>query len=253
MSHQRKKRQLENGDYFESDDSDDEKGHDRKIYKGACSMGQFFLNPCLCLWIALNRSCQRQYIARLQTRLRPVHYAFSIPLLLLLFYFVRSSSSSLPAFIHPLRPRSDYQVNALPIQIQFFINNEEDIGGWLGPARFRKPPSDFSPLPQEYVDFGPLKIQRLHAKHFQRQIHPNDDEFFESKRDILLDEMDKEHISTRYWPDEDMDYEECRRPNWFSQYKPNCNDFHELDVGRAYDRDLASFDEKLNVDSYKFR
>lgn len=245
----------ENSDFY--DDSDDEKDHrgaSDKMYGSACSMGQFFLNPCLCIFMMMRLSCQRRYAVQIRRRLKPVHLIMLLPLIILLRYVLSSTSYFQP---HPLRPRSDAQVNNLKILIHSLESPSHslDLGGWLSAIPFRsKPP----PLlkrggsKQELLDdFEPLQMKRLKVDHFVREIDPLDADKYHHERNFELNTMDLFPVREKYDHDDERDATDCRRPKWKTYYFPNCNSFHEIDMTRGCDSSITSMVDK-NYDSYIF-
>jgi hypothetical protein len=250
-SHRRRRPLAEETcDYY--DDSDEEK--DRrpstdKLYSSTCGIGQFFLNPCLCIFILWHTNCKRKYMIKMASRLKPIHAILLVPLLGFLRY--RRPRSFKGVRPHPLRPSSDSQINKLPILIHSLDQPlKKDFGGWLSPIPFHhkvKFPQD------KYVlaDFGSLHLRTLQVEHFVREIDPNDDEKYNDLRLRELNRMDLDPTSPKYDHDDEADYTECRPPNWKKLYFPTCNSFHEIDMTRGYDRSLTSKVDK-NYDSYVF-
>lgn len=240
----------ETSDYY--DDSDEEK--DRrpstdKLYSSTCGIGQFFLNPCLCIFLLLRTNCKRQYMIKMTSRLKPMHAIVLLPVLIFLRYCRLQSLKGVQP--HPLRPRSDAQVNTLPILISSLDRpHTQDFGGWLSPIPFHQK-EKFPHNNYVLADFGSLHMRTLNVEHYVREIDPKDDEKYENLRMRELNRMDLYPASAKYDQDDEADYTECRPPNWKKLYFPTCNSFHEIDVSRGYDRSIISNVEK-NYDSYVF-
>lgn len=240
-------------DYY--DDSDEEK--DRrlstdKLYSSTCNVGQFFLNPCLCLFSLLTKNCSRQHVIRIwSSRLKPTHAIFLIPMWGLLRNCLPTSYTGVRP--HPLRPRTDAQVNKLPILIHALdpSHEQQDLGGWLlSPIPFRRT----VPIPRDthlMADVGSLHIRALTIEHFEREIDPEDDEKYNDLRMRELNRMNLEPTVAKYDHDDEADYTQCRPPNWKNLYFPTCNSFHEIDLTWSYDRDVISKLDR-NYDSYIF-
>jgi len=252
----RRRRPLaEEGSDFYDDSDDENKGHraaSDKIYGSTCSIGQFFLNPCLCIWTMMSLSCQRQYVTKIRRRLKPLHAMLLIPLFLLLKYAFSYTSMIQP---HPLRPRSDAQVNNLQVVIPSLDStNQIDLGGWFSPVPFSRPEQPMllkTDKNIKVVDFGTLNLKSTKQGRFNRVIHPDDRDRYEDERLRQLNRMDLEPTVEKYDHDDEQDYKECRRPNWKSAYYPNCNAFHEMGMERIYDTHITSLVDKA-YDSYLF-
>jgi hypothetical protein len=239
----------ESGDYY--DDSDDEKGHaasSDKLYGSACSLDKFFLNPCLCLWVTLRLSCQRRYVAKVQKRLKPMHAVLLLLLVLLVRYVLRYNAMQ----PHPLRPRSDSQVDKLRIVIPSLASSKHaDLGGWYSSVPFRRPGRSMQMKPDRVVDFGGLIFKSLTPGRFHRVSDPEDYDKYEDIRLREMNRMDMDPTLKKYDHDDEQDYTKCRRPNWKSSYYPNCNAFHEIGMERIYDPTVTSLIDKT-FDSYLF-
>lgn len=158
--------------------------------------------------------------------------------------------------IHPLRPRSDREVNQLSIQISYFdFSLVDDLGGWTYPRRDQRFPSYARlkvRLKEEIADYGGLHFHTIRdPSHFERQVDPNDYSRYEIERNQFLNEMDTSDLGQLYWHDDELDKVTCHRPNWRSLYFPICNDFHEIDLSRDFEMDVESKVDQ-NYDSYRF-
>ncbi|KAI2488633.1 protein kinase [Fragilaria crotonensis] len=183
------------------------------------------------------------------SRLKPIHAIVLLPVLIFLRYCRLQSLKGVQP--HPLRPRSDAQVNTLPILISSLDRPHAlDFGGWLSPIPFHQK-EKFPHNNYVLADFGSLHMRTLNVEHFVREIDPKDDEKYENLRVRELNRMDLYPTSAKYDQDDEADYTECRPPNWKKLYFPTCNSFHEIDISRGYDRSIISNVEK-NYDSYVF-
>jgi len=151
-----------------------------------------------------------------------------------------------------LRRSSDHEVNQVPILIQSFeFSKVEDIGGWTHPQV--SPLKPWTNLPRDkLVDFGDLAIHKLRRSFFQREVNPDDSKNYLIERRTDLEEMDRLKMGTRLYHNDELDLEDCQRPNWKNLYFPNCNNFHEIDISRHYPKHLATISDPHH-DSYRFR
>mmetsp|Transcript_2119 Transcript_2119/g.3365 ORF Transcript_2119/g.3365 Transcript_2119/m.3365 type:complete len:571 (-) Transcript_2119:209-1921(-) len=139
----------------------------------------------------------------------------------------------------------------LPIIIRRFdFSDVDDLGGWLYPL---KPfPSYRTLLPSDEdeeagqknkPDYGGIQFRSLVGSNFQRTINKKHSHFFEnfinSESHLLVAE--KKNKEQNY--DDDTFYfnaeDGCRRRSWQYSYKPNCNMFHEIDLSRDVDEEVA--------------
>lgn len=158
--------------------------------------------------------------------------------------------------IHPLRPRSDREVNRLSLQVLYFdFSMVDDLGGWTYPRRDQMFPSYARlkvRLKEEIADHGGLHFHAIRdPSQFERKVNPNDHSHYEKERNQFLNEMDTPDLGQLYWHDDELDKVACHRPNWRSLYFPNCNDFHEIDLSRDHEMDVES-EVDQNYDSYRF-
>lgn len=207
------------------------------------------MNPCLFSFTMLRVYCQRYHLAKIRSRLKLIHFI----VLLLLILLVRKALVPQGFQPHPLRPRSDDQLNNLQIIIHAFQSSRRhDPGGWLSASPFHaKDPATYHQNSNVVADFGSLHIRTLKASHFAREIDPRDASKYDSERTRQFNRMDLYPVPQKYDHDDELDYTECRAPNWKNSYFPNCNAFHEIDVPRYYDRDISS-NVDTNYDSYIF-
>ena len=236
--------------YDDSDEEKDRRPATDKLYSSSCNIGRFFLNPCLCVFTLLTKNFCRQYVIKIWSRLKPIHGILLIPILVFLRNCLMASHIGVRP--HPLRPRTDAQVNTLPILI-YCLNPslEHDLGGWLSsPIPFRRTPQ-IRQNASLLADRGSLHIRPLNLHHFEREIDPEDVEKYDDLRTRELNKMDLEPTVAKYDHDDEADYTACRPPNWKNLYFPTCNSFHEIDMTWSYDRDIISKVDK-NYDSYIF-
>lgn len=89
-------------------------------------------------------------------------------------------------------------------------------------------------------DYNNLVIKSLWnttSSMFYRQIAPNDYEVSEKHRSKFLNSNNKGAPSEHY---EEYVDSECQQQNWHDLHFPNCNAFHEFDLGRRYDPRLKA-------------
>jgi hypothetical protein len=269
--HRRRRRVSENAtgkqddDYY--DDSNDEKGHhrllgDERIFKGSCSLGKFFLNPCLCMYntllsywwkfrrkqLDLRTTIKTCIVISLVIIVVPPTLQSSI---LSLFSFSISSPSS-------IRPLNDRHVDRIAVRIPSLDQDdgEPDIGGWKHFLRFILPEGridlsangdkkevegykkpDFGSL--KLHDNPPFEIRNLHLDQEERparSILPNDEELAEK---YWYRTHGDHGLKSYYEQAESLEDRKtkCRRPSWKYAYYPSCNSFHEVDLSRDYGMD----------------
>ena len=152
-------------DNYDDDSEDDEKGHrlshHDRIFKGSCSLGQFLLNPCLCMFNTL-KSCWWKFRRKQQqSDVRTIIKTMTIVILLMIIVpqtlqssmpqdwfsfsmlsFSSYSSSSSPRRWSSIRPSNDRLVDRIPVRIPILDQNkvgETDLGGWKHVRRFFLP------------------------------------------------------------------------------------------------------------------
>lgn len=164
-------------------------------------------------------------------------------------------------FTHPFHdhlPRSTTRqgFERRPVMISLFNSSAvDDIGSWIYPSRpFPGFHAVVEKLKSDQVpDYGALSFSSLvqvPMEAFRRQIDPKDCLLYEAQRESQIEVMDsRDDISWDVHP-EDREFEqlECRQPSWTSDYYPNCNSFHEVDLSRSY-----SASENEEYDSHSFR
>eukprot|EP00546_Thalassionema_frauenfeldii_P013696 CAMPEP_0178920390 /NCGR_PEP_ID=MMETSP0786-20121207/14979_1 /TAXON_ID=186022 /ORGANISM="Thalassionema frauenfeldii, Strain CCMP 1798" /LENGTH=503 /DNA_ID=CAMNT_0020594453 /DNA_START=77 /DNA_END=1588 /DNA_ORIENTATION=+ len=154
---------------------------------------------------------------------------------------------------HPLRLRSDWEVNDIQIRIPAFdsiIYNQFDRGGWKSPTLFHFPKENISQL--AFVrDFGEIRFNQLTSRHFAREIDSTDSERYEKFRDLEFELMDTDSLREARSHKKEPSSKECRRPKWIWYYFPNCNMFHEIDNTRHYEHEKL-FDIDSHYASYYF-
>ncbi len=253
----------QNGSYDYCDDeqdSDDDKRHEDRIFKGSCSFGQFVLHPCLCL---MNTSilCSHRW-RRLRKRTIGTYTGKNRTLLLvlaLLLAFTQFSSLNPVISSSSGRPLSDETLNQMPVTIaKFDDSGQRDIGGWKYNRRFFHPTDsislDYSP---EEPDFGGLNIRRTEKQEYSERrgnYTGSHKELLAPPRIISYNDVT---LAARLWrrmikrdphmhsweksPEDLQDVKsECRWPNFAKQYNPHCNLIHELALGDDFDPERAS-------------
>ena len=267
--------------FYDDDSDDDEKGLRRvegRIFNGSCSLGQFVLNPCQCLFNTaitfIKQQCRRGKIKK------GLHWGSDnrrqtlIIILLVLVVFVPTVTTILSTsgtihniFLHTLsspsgRPLTDEDLYRIPVKIPVFEFefDERDIGGWKSMRRFFRPTVSLHPFRTE-PDFGGLNIfmdpkQKDDARASStdksdlvlrnkllappRQINP-DDAKVELEYWKELRHHDPHQHSYDMYPEELEDRsDKCRDPNWAKRYYPTCNAMHELTLDEDYDPDRAN-------------
>lgn len=240
---------IDNDDFY--DDSDDNKD---KMYSGACSMGQFFLNPSLCLYTSLRRCYRRCSLRRNQILplLRgEIHLDFSSNLDILAGVIVVVFCCMLFLSRRPghrsLRPATDYDVNQISVRIPKLdiAASTIDIGGWL---LFH----DFS-IPTDPIDRGQpsratLRFGGLFGE--PREILPFDEEAAE----LNWNQQKRSHkkLKTYYEHAENLEDIEsiCRSPNWKHMYNPTCNNLHEVDLMNDYPSGHVRLKDTQQLDAF---
>jgi hypothetical protein len=238
----------------ESDEEKDRRPNDERMFDNACALGQFFLNPCLCLYLC-GQQVRRKHGVR---GFMPSRTTKRVGLAVLVALLLVGSFKECSTFrIHPLRPRNDWEVNRLPVQIPYFdFSSVDDVGGWTYPRRDQRFPSLARMrrrLEREKIgDFGGLVFVSLRdPSRFRREIDPHDGDKYEKERKFQVENMDKSVLSPLYWHDDELDQVVCHRPNWRNSYFPNCNDFHEIDLSRDFVEGIESENDQP-YDSYRF-
>lgn len=139
-----------------------------------------------------------------------------------------------------------YRSHQIPILIPSLIHSDTDnningnIGGWFvgSPLRFLP---DMIRESNQLVDTGGLIFLPLDKDQFRRTIRKYDETLFHEEIKVRLHHMDAEHISKRHWYADELEdvHAECRRPSWENLHFPTCLSFHEVDLSRPYDAELA--------------
>ena len=240
--------------------SESSKAHPNHVYRGACSLGRFLLNPCLCLYTSLRLCCvstQQPLPRRLRHCLCGVGQRGHLVRLFLLFvcgiyYFMKHLQRDTTHY--SLRHASDNSVDRLPVVLGLFdVSRADSLGGWdvPSPQKFPSPPESLTRV--NISDFGGLIFTSLrHSSHFRREVSPDDDVDYEFHRKRCMDEMDKVFLGESHDHDEELESQKCRRPNWRSLYFSNCNAFHEIDLSREY-KPKEQEPWEMNYDSYIFK
>lgn len=280
------------------DDSDDEGGRgdddDKKTYSSpghkaygsACSMGQFFLNPCLCLFYVGFRCYKRlllisgrkhdctsskrkgEKIGR-RKQLDTIDYfvyagSFISGLICLYFFLPEDTFSGMTMtsdiYLRSLRrrlshngprPETDSDVDRIELRIASLSYDSpgSDIGGWLFPHHFNNPQG--SPLLVESPDQGGLSFQGEFGN--VREIQPGDAEVAE----VYWNQTHTTGKTVRsyYEYEENLESEprSCRRPNWKHEYNPSCNAIHEVNFATDYNEHRAKLGDDQVFDSFYIR
>lgn len=253
-----------NQDYYDSDTEEEKGTKQDQVYHGACSLGRFCLNPCLCLATTATRVlCCRSEVggssrARRTTsssqdkQWKRTSIVKGILMVLTFCVFLFSPRRN----GRSLRHKTDWALETSPLLIKLFdFTDVNDLGGWHYPAANRFL-STTSLEPLQYVEmsdyngilFASLKFAS--PSKFRRKIAPDDDVSYETNRQKFVLEMDETFLREVYDHFEERLDKECRTPNFASLYFPTCNSFHELDLARDYDRVEPS--ELSYYDSYLF-
>jgi len=122
-----------------------------------------------------------------------------------------------------------------------------DLGGWLtggesGAGRRRMPNHDEeSRNGQKLGDHGGLVFLPVSRQNFRRRIRLHDNLLYHQEKESQMEGMNQEYISKRHWFDDELEEYDmnCRRVNWEQAHYPLCTLFHEVDMSRIYDEDLA--------------
>jgi len=101
-----------------------------------------------------------------------------------------------------------------------------------------------------------LSLRNASLSDFRRQIALDDymaNEVY--RKEVIIETARKEmHTDDYYQYHEEILSLECQRQNWQGLYFPNCNDFHEFDLGRDYNPMTSDVDHLLGYyDSFRFR
>lgn len=240
---------IPNGDYY--DDSDDEK---EKMYKGACAIGQFFLNPCLCIFTSLSylrRRCSRRKKSSLHgfiDRIKAKEFE------ILDFVYVTVGIFFVNFFLHSfarrrhgssVRPATDYDLDRMNIRIpRLDYATSEDIGGWLHFRNFA--------LPTQPIDATqPVRLFEFEAKFGEtREILSSDEEVAQNNWNARR--LSQKELREYYEFSADLQDQEniCRRPNWTHLYRPTCNSMHELDILADFPSGQIRLKEFQDLDSF---
>jgi hypothetical protein len=261
-------------------DSDDEKGHDAKMDNSACSMGKFFLNPCLCC-VAAVRHCfrrlwrlqalwcrstkqqsffeikgQRKRGGRREWDTADIGLVAGIILSSLVsLYLLFPLLSTLRMHHSRVRPWTDADVNRVPLLIPSLDSskhNPADIGGWMFRRRFFEPTS-YYPIDVGQSDRGNLGFLGAFGK--PREIQPNDDIFAELYWNNTVRRYDQKRMAKYDQPAEDIADQKarCRRVDWKMLYHPTCNEVHEIALSRDYHEETAGLGDDQIFDSFYIR
>ena len=130
-------------------------------------------------------------------------------------------------------PRSRHSPGSIRLPIPF---PGADAGFELPPRSIPSPPTPFDDL----VLDNPSGLGSA------RRIHEQDVDWYEEKREELLEAMDykPDGLDETYLDNEDFygPQQTCQRTNWRARWYHNCNTFHEQSLTRQHDGNLQSFD-----------
>ncbi|CAJ1942930.1 unnamed protein product [Cylindrotheca closterium] len=239
---------VPNGDYF--DDSDEEKD---KTYDGACAMGQFFLNPCLCIFMSvryLRRRCSHrknqsshQAISK-EVEIWDVLYIIvgTILVYFCLLFFARRRRHGGSS----IRPATDSDLGRMNIRIPNLDigASKIDVGGWLFFRQFAMPSTPIDPTqPNRLFDFeGKFGDARKILSSDEKAAKKNWNEKILSKKSLRK--------YYEFSADLEDQENECRRPNWTHLYKPNCNSMHEIDILADFPSGRTRLKDFQDLDSF---
>lgn len=156
-----------------------------------------------------------------------------------------------------LRHESDWALENTPLKIKLFdFSSATDLGGWHYPAAnsFHSTRS-LGPLNiTNSPDYDGLAIVTLrNATDFRRTVASSDYQVNERyRRGIVRPNTKEKHTDIYFQHDEEVLNLECRRQNWQGLYFPNCNDFHEFDLGRPAES-LVGYYDSFRVSNGAFR
>ena len=158
------------------------------------------------------------------------------------------------------RPYTDMNVDNLEILIpKYDINYEYDPGGWMYRRQFwlPSPPEDSmlmtfgssSQLNDEprsaEPDYGDIAYTPVLSANTTgsaigvREISPDDRESYEKFRNGIIKDFFAHPVPQAHLTAEDLEDTilECKRPNWYYTYNPNCNSFHDNHMEIDYNID----------------
>lgn len=241
---------IPNGDYY--DDSDDDK---EKMYNDACAIGQFFLNPCLCIFMSLRylrhrclrrlkNSSNHRFGNRSKSNEIEIWDIVGVIVGITLVYF------SLRFFARRwrgsrIRPTTNYELNRINVRIPSLdYSGSKDIGGWLHFRRFA--------IPSQPIDHSqPVRLFEFDGNFGEtRSILSSDEEAAEENWDRRR--MSQKDLREYYEFSADLEDQEneCRRPNWTHLYRPTCNSMHEVDIIADFPSGQIRLVEYQDLDSY---
>jgi len=194
----------------------------------------------------------------------PAVAATAVGGIVVLWLSVWSPPSRRPAGMTTCRP---------PVAIRLFdLSAADDVGGWMSPYPFRSPASSMlgatggdAAGDGSSADYGGLKFTSLvggvESSEFRRAVDPGDEGRWEDvTRRGWGGEDEPPNGVWQVWrkhllDDDDDDDEEamdpvCRRTNWSSLHRPNCNLFHEFDLARGFEEKAVRVSEEQGYDSY---
>jgi hypothetical protein len=166
-----------------------------------------------------------------------VYWAWAV-LLLVLGVVLLHSIYYLSRKGHRLREREEPGIEVV-LSISKDLTDHE--GSQNRGTLFRIPIGSIHSPGSSSLDFGGLESELLPGDSFHRQIDPDDSKHFQQVSALAHEEEQSLFVAYKYWNDEEMVnlHFSCRRPSWVALSYPTCNGFHELDLSRDYDPDLA--------------
>jgi serine/threonine protein kinase len=189
----------------------------------------------------ISRSSSRRWMSWILQRSRSRW--LTVILLCLIVWIVVDQSSFLVELPAVNQADDDGELDAfetrhlMPIMIPSFNANREASFLVTPPPMIYTSP--FEKQQATEADYADLEIGR---KEFRREILPVDNLRYNLFRRRQLKKMDQtSEDETTYHADE-LEYSACQRPSWRDWYFPTCNSFHEIDLWRATDDAVPSFD-----------
>lgn len=228
---------------------DDMNAHDEETgFKGKKTRN----HPAHIFNVSLERFCLKSFTTLRGSSLTVVapreRGRIVVPSFLLLMFVYIIISRMIPQHLS-LRHESDWALENTPLKIKLFdFTNANDLGGWHYPASqsfHSTRPINISKSP----DYNGLTIVSLrNATIFRRMVASGDYEASERyRRGIVQPDKKEKHTDIYFQHDEEVLSLECRRQNWQGLYFPNCNDFHDIDLGRQ----AESLQQLEYYDSYR--
>ena len=274
-------------DYYD-DDSDSELAdptrksshHHDRMYNNACSLGQFMLNPCLCLarscgqipscWARIRRkqltsvtlgapSKGKKGLAHIMKTMGWIDCCLvggvvTVFLISLCCIIPLTTSSWPPSWFlipPPLRPATDDDVNNIPLLLPCWDYQRWniDIGGWQFTRIFYYPTIPLSvERSEDDGDYGDLEFVGPFGQ--PRLVRPDDQQIAEAYLQGLRWKMVRVPAFDEHVEDVQDEPTTCRPQQWAQWYFPSCNAFHELDLKSDYDESRAGLGDDQIYDSF---